>query len=179
MHEKVKLKEAKYFYSMMVKEQENYENFKFNLSAFLSSTRSVMQYALREAQAKPGGQFWHDSLMKSPVLEHFKGKRDVNIHEVPIDAQKSTLIEIMETIYLSESVHVVITDKNGNVKEDRDIPVTPPPSDRTGESSVKSSSTYNFADWPGDEDILTLCDQYLRALEIVIQDGITRGFITG
>lgn len=64
MFEQEKLKEAKYFYSRMKEErgQEDRESFKYNLSAFLSVARSVLQYALKEVdpgenpQAVPGAK---------------------------------------------------------------------------------------------------------------------------
>lgn len=55
MNEKDKLEEARWFYAEMVKRQENRKIFKYNLSAFLSSARSVMQYSLKEAKTKNGG----------------------------------------------------------------------------------------------------------------------------
>jgi hypothetical protein len=39
MNEKAKIQEAKFFLSLMVKEQENREAFKYFLSAFLSAAR--------------------------------------------------------------------------------------------------------------------------------------------
>ena len=50
MNEYTKLKEAQYFNSEMVKKQLNRDSFNYNLSAFLSSARSILQYALEEAK---------------------------------------------------------------------------------------------------------------------------------
>jgi ABC-type transport system substrate-binding protein len=55
MNESQKIREAEYFLAQMDRERENAENFGHNLSAFLSSARSVLQYALEEAKPKPGG----------------------------------------------------------------------------------------------------------------------------
>jgi hypothetical protein len=82
-------------------------------------------------------------------------------------------------VHLSESLHIEIKDKNGEVKETRDIRETPPPLEKAGESSSRSGSTYNFEDWPGNEDVLTLSAMYIRELENVIEDGVLKGFITG
>ncbi len=50
MHEKDKIIEAEYFYSRMKQEQHDRDAFRHNLSAFLSAARSVLQYALKEAE---------------------------------------------------------------------------------------------------------------------------------
>ena len=55
MYEQEKLGEANYFYSRMLSEAVDRDAFIFNLSAFLSSARSVLQYAFKEAQTKSGG----------------------------------------------------------------------------------------------------------------------------
>jgi hypothetical protein len=68
MHEKAKLNEAQYFYSRMVEEQNNVENFKYNLSAFLLSSRSELHYALGEAKTIAKGQNWHDTIVSSSLL---------------------------------------------------------------------------------------------------------------
>lgn len=180
MNEKAKIKEARFFLSLMVKEQENREAFKYFLSAFLSAARSVMQYALEEAKAKRKGRKWHDKKMnKSIMLGYFKDKRDFNIHIAPVEPQKSVWVEITEAVHLSESVHIVLKDKNGKVKETRDYHETESKPEQQGESSVRSGSTYKFEDWPGGEDVLTLSAMYVKELERVVEDGISQGFITG
>ena len=68
MHELDKIKEAKYFLSQILHEKENFENFKYNLSAFISSARSVLQYALEEAKIKNGGQLWYDGQIKGTKM---------------------------------------------------------------------------------------------------------------
>jgi hypothetical protein len=180
MNEKAKIQEAKFFLSQMVTEQENREAFRYLLSAFLSAARSVMQYALEEAKAKRKGRKWHDKKMnKSLMLGYFKDKRNFNIHFAPIEPQKSVWVEITEPVHLSESVHIVLKDKNGKVKETRDIRETQPPLEKVGESSSRSGSTYKFEDWSGGEDVLTLSAMYVKELEKVIEDGVSQGFITG
>jgi hypothetical protein len=63
MNESGKIREAEYFLAQMDRERENAEHFGYNLSALLSSARSVLQYALEEANLKPGGQAWYDLKM--------------------------------------------------------------------------------------------------------------------
>jgi len=180
MNEKVKIQEAKFFLSLMVKERENREAFKYSLSAFLTAARSVMQYALKEAKRKSGGLGWYKNRMaKSLILRYFTRKRNFNIHFDPVEPQKSAWIESKEPVSLSGSLHIVLKDKNGKVIETRDILETQPQPEKAGESSFRSGLTYNFEDWSGGEDVLTLSAMYIQELEKVVEDGIGRGLITG
>jgi hypothetical protein len=63
MNEGQKIQEALYFYAQMLSNYEDRQNLVFNLSAFLSASRSAMQYALEEAKTKRGGQKWYDAHM--------------------------------------------------------------------------------------------------------------------
>ena len=38
---------------------------------------------------------------------------------------------------------------------------------------------FKFDDWTGNEDVLTLCQIYIQELDVVIKDGVAKGFITG
>ncbi len=60
MREASKLGEAEYFLSEMARVYENHRLFQYNLSAFLSAARSVLQYACKEATSRPGGQAWYE-----------------------------------------------------------------------------------------------------------------------
>ena len=53
MHERYKLTEARYFLARMLTEHDSRTIFLFEVSAFLAAARSVLQYALKEAQPKP------------------------------------------------------------------------------------------------------------------------------
>jgi len=178
MHEKIKFSEAQYFYSKMVKENAIRENFCFELSAFLSAARSVLQYALKEARSKQGGEQWYGDLVsKSPTLSFFKDKRDLNIHSGPISPRTDCTVIIGESICISDSISLVLKDKDGNIKEKFDTP-------RVLSETNKSSPTvigkyqHRFIDWEGKEDILELGGIYIRELEQLINDGLVKGFIS-
>lgn len=179
MHEEKKIKEAKYFYSRMIEEQRNRDNFTYNLSAFLSSARSVLQYTLSEAETKPGGQQWHDGRVSaSPVLKFFRNKRDINVHSEPIEPQTHYNLTVTETIGLSESLSITVRDKHGNIKSQysSDEPKPKPKMPQTlGALEIK----YRFSDWAGSEDVLMLCKIYIQELEYIIKDGVLKQFISG
>ena len=178
MHEIKKFREAEYFYSKMIEEQEHRENFTYNLSAFLSSARSVLQYTLKEAKTKSGGGQWYNNLiLTSSVLKFFRDKRDINIHTEPIQPLAHYKSEFTVNIHLSASVSVTVTDKDGNIKQQYSSG-EPKPIPKDSETPEVMEIKYKFDDWVGSEDVLTLCKMYIQELENVIKNGVNKGFIT-
>ena len=177
MYEESKLKEALYFYSRMASETDNRDNLLFNLSAFLSAARSVLQYALKEVQTKPGGQQWYDNyITSSKVLAFFKDKRDINVHVQPIQVNQHTSIQLTEVVRFSESIHIKKFDQTGRlIGEYSSEPSKPPPSP---EIPPKITHRFTFLDWSGTEDVLQLCHLYLKELQCVVKDGQNNGFLT-
>ena len=177
MYEESKLKEARYFYSRMLSETDNRDNLLFDLSAFLSAARSVLQYAIKEAKTKAGGQQWYQiQVTSSNVLTFFKDKRDINVHATPIQVSQHTSIELTEILHVSESIHIKKFDQNGQlIGEYSSEPSEPTP---TTEIPPKVTHRLTFQDWPGNEDVLRLCDLYLNELERVVADGQSKGFLT-
>lgn len=177
MHEQAKLNEAAYFYSRMLSETDNRENLLFDLSAFLSAARSVLQYSLKEATTKPGGQRWYDGqITASRVLSFFKDKRDVNVHVQPIQVNQHTSIELTDVIRVSETVHIQKFDETGKLigESFSEPPEQLPPR----EIPPKVSHQFTFPDWHGNEDVLQLCDSYLKELHRVVTDGQNKAFLT-
>lgn len=174
MHEKSKLSEAHYFYSRMGQEIDSHEEFIFNLSAFLSAARSVLQYVFEEAKNKSGGQMWYDNqISNSRILAFFKDKRDINIHQNPILPDRQTNIEV--TLHLSTSVSFTVIDENGSI-----VSQSPEETKQTvPENTSKIYYSYTFGDWRGSEDILALSKKYLVALENIVNEGITKKFNSG
>ena len=180
MNEHRKLSEADYFLKGMGTAQEDPEAFTHELSAFLSAARSVLQYACEEAKMKPGGHAWYNAKMASDsVLTFFKDKRDFNIHEAPVDL--SGVVEIGITDHVikpSDSLAITITDPEGNVVETvhgrSEEPAAMPE-----EGQVHIKHRYEFRDWPGKDDVLSLCQSYLTQLNAIVKDGVRQGFITG
>ncbi len=177
MYEESKLREAEYFYSRMVSETDNRDNFLFDLSAFLSAARSVLQYALKEAQTKSGGRQWYDNhIRSSKVLAFFKDKRDINIHMQPIQVNQHTSIQWTEVIRFSESIHIKKFDQTGRlIDEYSSGPSEPPPAPET---PPKVTHRFTFSDWSGTEEVLQLCKYYLKELRHVVEDGQNNGFLT-
>jgi hypothetical protein len=179
MYENSKLAEATYFYSQMSADFNDRERFTYNLSAFLSSARSVLQYALEEAKTKSSGQQWYDNHMAgSSVLSFFKDKRDINIHFEPVKPVQHISVTATATVYLSASVSVTHTDAGGNILY-QSPPETRKPELKKSDTPAVVTSRYVFTDWTGSEDVMALSQMYLDELQRVVKDGIHKGFLTG
>jgi hypothetical protein len=181
MYEKIKLDEAKYFYSQMSTTFDDKEKFRYNLSAFLTSARSVLQYALEESKGKNGGQVWYDNqITASHTLLFFKDKRDVNIHTEPVHPTKHLTITATAKIGIRVSASVIVKDANGNIKYQSQTGASQ--NDAKPQSSQETDSVavrWVFSDWAGTEDIMTLCQKYIDELDSLVKDGIKQGFLTG
>ncbi len=178
MHELEKIKEARYFFTQMKKELADSDPFNHNLSAFLSSTRSVLQYSLNEVNGKSGGQKWYDDIVsKSNVVKFFKDKRDINIHKEPIPVKKKVNATHTESIGISESIVVIRVDSEGKKIILSSISPHSPERD-VAKEQLSIEFKYFFSDWPGSEDALDLCSKYLEELEEMVKDGIKRGLLS-
>ncbi len=178
MYESEKLQEAEYFYNSMLQELQNPEHFKYNLGAFLSASRSVLQHARKEAITKNGGEKWYIELMKSKVLCFFRNQRNAEIHAEPVRPSQYVDITVQETFQMRSTVSITKIDVNGNVVEiyspsqEADVltlPNSPPTIDYH----------YRFLDKCGTEDdVLILAKMYLDELNNVVIDGIAKKFLT-
>ena len=177
MYEESKLKEAWYFYSRMVSEPDNRDNLLFDLSAFLSAARSVLQYALKEAQTKSDGQQWYDKhITSSKVLAFFKDTRDINVHMQPIQVNQHTSIQLTEVVRVSESIHIRKFDQTGRLIGEYSSEPSEPPA--APEIPPRVTHRFTFPDWSGTEDVLQLCHLYLKELQRVVEDGQNNVFLT-
>ena len=94
MHEDLKIAEAQHFLQERIRSAPRDQAVtRYSVSAFLTAARSALQYALEEAQCKPGGQAWYYSSVKvDPVVKFLKDSRDINIHERPVPMRTHTTI---------------------------------------------------------------------------------------
>jgi hypothetical protein len=161
MFEAKTIREAEFFYALALDEEQkvndNPDRFGWFLSAFLSAARSVLQYALKEAEGTPKGKNSYKSAMsKSNVLKYFKKQRDVNIHTQPTSAIKQIDISLYGSMWMG----------------------TAPPVPGLVSWPAKVTDKYKFDDWSGSEGILELCDECLRQLRAFVQDGQARGLLS-
>ena len=177
MHEQEKINEAKYFLTQMIAYTNARIAFNYNLSAFLSAARSVLQYALKEAKPQDGGQAWYEAqVANKSAVKFFKDKRNISIHANPISPSAKIGISITDTIHLSDSVTVTVHRKDGTIEKEHSIGSSPPPPPPEDTESV--TYEYFFQDWSGSEDVIILCQSYIADLEAIVLDGVASGFLT-
>jgi hypothetical protein len=175
MHEQAKIAEAEYF---LVRLQTEPQFLQYNLSAFLTAARSVLQYALEEAKGRPGGQAWYDvQVNANPVTTFLKDNRDVNVHRRPVPTNINVRLGTGELVLVGEGIRVAIRDV-GTGEESVAESVPPPSAPATPDTQSQPSTTYTFIGWNGPEDIQTLCRQYLDEIVRIVGDGRAHGFLT-
>jgi hypothetical protein len=182
VNEKAKLDEARYFYSRMSVELNNRQPFIYNLSAFLSAARSTIQYALTENESNKSGQDWVINRVKeSRILSFFKDKRDVNIHDEPLNPSTDVTVSLgTGTVLISGSLSFIHRDAKGNIlSQSPSQPLQSTTIPKNNEESSGITYKHRFSDWDGKEDIMTLSKMYLDELQNMVDEGIKKGFITG
>lgn len=177
MHEQEKMDEARYFYGQIQQHLDDRDAFKYNLSAFLSAARSVLQYALKEAERKTGGQAWYDGQVTSKsTVAFFKDRRNVNIHAQPVETRLEIEVTASNDIGFQQHLTARINDVEVVVQESSDTEtVDAPTSDR-----APVQYTHTFTDWESgsDNNVLVLGQIYLDELQAIVDDGVNQRFLT-
>lgn len=176
MHEDFKIQEAEYHLSRM-QETAGQESFRFELSAFLSSARSVLQYALKEAETRTGGQAWYDrEVGVDPIVRFLKSARDGNIHVSPVTPKTDVQISEPRLHYsLSDAVPLPESGELAFAFARVELEYMPT---AHADSTTTVEYTYKFRDWAGAGDVPTLCTRYLTEIKRIVSDGCNRGFLT-
>lgn len=175
MKERIKYREAIHFYEQMKVHKKDQDTFKHNLSAFLTSSRTVFQYALKESHHSLQGKIWYDrNVSSSPIIRFLKDKRDDNIHTEPVDPQ--SILSLTFNLNIKTGVTFTKIDKDGKVVSQPLIEKSP---ELKPQNRSSSDVIYRFKEWTGPEDIITLCGLYLVEIDGFISDGVAKNFISG
>lgn len=178
MREQEKIDEAAHFRQRMAQVESDDVAFRYELSAFLSAARSVLQYARKEAAPKAGGKVWYDARMTSSrVLQFFKSERDLNVHAEPVVPQRAIEVSIQEHVRVSVVERWTLKGPNGEVvAQGGSAPgATPAPAAPAPATVVYR---YFFPDWTGHEEVPVLCNLLLNELRDVVAEGRQRGLLT-
>lgn len=169
-----KLGEAKFFLMAMEHADER-DPFRYCLSAFLSSARSVLQYAHKDVTGNASARSWYDGIVGSSlVLSYFKENRDFNIHTAPVPVQTQVDVGFSDHVALSESMTVTVM--KGDVVIDHFETIEPPSPPPPPPSPPEMTTRYFFTDWRP-QDVPELCGIYVAELEAFVAEGLARGFI--
>lgn len=165
-NQELKLREAEYFYNKMVGDFQNelFESFSFNLSAFLTASRSILQYTHDYAKSTRKLNQYDDLVTNNPILIFFKEKRDLNIHTVPVQPIQQVNIAMQFSINIRESIKITRTDSDGNIIDESEYEQPNTNTQNSHNNQTKRTLLYKFTDWDGEEDILELSEKYLKEL---------------
>ncbi|MCL5027661.1 MAG: hypothetical protein M1480_01440 [Bacteroidetes bacterium] len=174
MNEYKKLEEAKYFLEKMITQKKNLKDFENNLSAFLTSSRSVFDYAKEECKINPNSKSWYKlKTSSSPIIEFLRKKRNLNVHVEPIKTNVLHTIEAKVTISVNGTA--IVSDKEGNIISQKEFGQKP---QKDNLDTIKSDTIYKFTDWSGSEDVITLCNLYINEIENFLAEGQSLNFLT-
>jgi len=180
MNQIERIHRAEYFFCEMAAAQGVREQFRLNLSAFLSAARCVLESVRMQSEARIGGYAWYERAMnQNLVLAFFRHRRNASVcaHplEIPCDVAGRAADEL--DISPSEAVSVAVFDVG-------------PPAAQGGSAStgarafgaaacvpVTICTAYKFEGWSGAEDVYQLCALYLRELRSIVADGQRQGYV--
>lgn len=171
MNKQHKINEALYFLKHLNESHESPQEFSYNLSAFLSAARSILQYIREEAKNQTGGQAWYDTAVSSVrEVKFLRDKRNISIHECPVLPDRQFNITLSDDIVFEDSIDITVTCADGVIKGS-----PPPQSDLSSiipnSGEVESSVKYFFPDWPGTEDVIEICNTYIKEIEKIVTNG--------
>jgi len=193
MHEKIKLLEAEDFLNRMIGKQDDYFKFTHNLSAFLSATRTVMYYMLEELKGTKN-QAWLDKKMnRSDILKFFKYTRDKNTHLLPCRPAKDVKLTVPVTTITTTVYGVAISSDGGIVYTTQpEIPPTEIPKTKASHNYRFDEAYFNKTSKRYDVkakrlckrlikkyDVVTFCSQYFKELNDIVNEGISKKYISG
>ena len=103
-----KLEEAFYYFHLMKENVDNKDNFKFNLSAFLSSARSITFFLQKEFKGNPRFEEWYphkrDEMKKNKLMKFCKEMRDNEIHVKRVDVEGHHKVSLTDTVSLRTNI---------------------------------------------------------------------------
>jgi hypothetical protein len=164
-----KLNEARYFLELMAANQNQREQFKYCLSAFLSAAQSVTWFIQKEYDKTAGFKSWYEQQrerMKSDeTMRALHDKRVLTTHREPLAPHANVSVTISDTITISDSAIVDLHDSKGNevprIEAERQCRQAPEPRPSTAEWE------WYFGEIPG-RNLLTVSTEYLGAMDTVV-----------
>lgn len=174
-----KYNEAEYFLGMMKENYENRQSFKYNLSAFLSAARSITFVLQNERPKNPESKEWYTKKQKwmkedvrNALFTFFVNKRNCVLKEGVINPQAEISITVDVAIVASLDIEAVVRDAEDHLKnhEYSESSAKPKPASKPN-GIEETKNKWFFKDWQyTDEDIITLCERYLKELNIIVEE---------
>jgi len=137
-----KFQEAEFFLEKVETETASVPHLKYYISAFLSASRSVLQYIYDEVKDTPNHLSWYKK-SSTQITKFMKCIRDDNIHYEPISLNGEMI------------AHVPPINLNTFEAE--------------GEGFIEIK--FWFPDWKGTEEGKLLCKKYLEDINNILDEG--------
>ena len=165
-----KLQESRYFLGLMTLTQAERDAFKYNLSAFLSASRSVTLIMQKEYDRISGFKRWWSEKQKEmrsdDAMRLMNEQRVMTIHTQSVRLRGQGNITIKERITVSDSVSIVLTHADGTVERREPEPTPSPVATETGSNS---EWRWYFDELP-EKDVLTLCKEHMAKLDALVKE---------
>lgn len=184
-----KIEEARYFLNQIERHEHTSEVMIYYLDAFIVISKSITEFLGK--QRGNNLKEWYDEITpKFPLLDHFKDKRDLVIHEGYLDLSSKTEIKYTEHITVVPSITIDFykVDEDGNRIEEKssstDIDYVNESHEKGDKiiinkdsesiqletlkhenipSEISAKRYYYFEDFP-DKPFIELCKQYFQEL---------------
>jgi len=175
-----KLNGARHFLKQMKNKQSDRDAFRYNLSAFLSATRSVTWVMKKEFDKAPGFEKWYETVQedmnKDSAMKFFKEKRNITLKEG--SAKPQARVDV--TIYVP-TVHITIStfpptvttstaDETTGKRAKSELTTsseTPTSVATTADGKTVTKWRWYFKDLP-DKDVVTACEEHIKKLEDLV-----------
>ncbi|HBJ00296.1 MAG TPA: hypothetical protein DDY89_04355 [Lysinibacillus sp.] len=164
-----KLNEAEFFFGNMREHEQDDDKlyFRYYLSAFVSSLRSVLQYAYEYDSKK-----YEKLVTNLKYKKYFTGIRNENIHQKPVNVSKVKSIELRSMVVI-EPKSIVYTLDEGQLKkmpiedliESFEIQKSSEPPDQKDYLIGENQMEYFI-----DDSLLDICKKYIEEIEKFVQE---------
>ena len=159
------------------------------ISSFITTTRSVLQYALKECKRRGKLNNYESSVRKRPIIALFRDLRNTDVHEKTLGTQttitadsrmyktkeeaekysqkapKEAKVITHLTMPLTTSIELIDQLRN-NGQEDLSV------------AAEAGEQLYQAVEFEGEYDLFSLCDKYMENISEIISELVQEGGIS-
>jgi hypothetical protein len=176
MNEDQKLEDAAHCLDEMIAVQNDPVAFRRKLSAFLGSSRSVLQYAHKETKANPASRKWYKTEVSKRIIALMRDQRNTDVHEEPVSPANDVAVHIGAGLSMTGQLGMMHMNAQQEILGEYSS--VEMPAVATEPPAPTAEYTYFFEGKRAEGDIISLSTSYLTELRKVVADGQARGFLT-
>jgi len=170
---RLKLEEAEYFLNQMHSNKDTDKIFIFVLNAFLSAARSVTFIMQSEFSDRKNFRSWYitkqDSMFHDKNFCFFNKLRRMTVHHESIIPNKNVVVYILEPLRITSDTPPYASVSTTNNAVCIALPESQGKLQPLPEVQASSSYSWCFKERPN-EDVLTLCNDYILNLKELVND---------